>query len=164
MSWLDVLTIVLGSSVISSLVTAGTTHVAKKREEHRLRQTAELERDLRTADLFVTLMGYANARGEALQVEPVAAAIAQHAAFERLLGQVADGDGAATARLKEMTKLSVIQGPIGSAAQRAAIGLIVELADRYPVLRSGATEGLREVKSFVPDLPVEQWFSRWGTT
>ncbi|WP_103353354.1 hypothetical protein [Amycolatopsis sp. CA-128772] len=153
--WVTIITAVLGSTVLSAVVSSVVTYRLKGREEARLGASAELERQLRTAELFVKLMDRANARGEAVLVEPVAEAVASHPGFAQAL---AGGD---LERVKALAKVAVVNGPVGGAAQIAAAELVASLADRHEQLRSAARLGLAEVGESVPEVDVRGWGARW---
>lgn len=56
--------------MLSAVVGSWVTCRVKRREGARLSAAAELERDLRTAELFVKLMDPAHARGAAVRSVP----------------------------------------------------------------------------------------------
>jgi hypothetical protein len=159
--WVTIITAVLGSTLLSAAVSSLVTYRLKRREEARLGTLAELERDLRTAELFVKLMDLANARGTAVLVEPVAKAISEHAVFTEALG-TAGADGPDLALVKDLARSAVVNGPVGGAAQIAAAALVASLADRHEHLRPAARLGLIEIEEIVPELDLQSWLDRWG--
>jgi len=154
--WATIVASVLGSTVLSAVVSSWVTYRVKRREEARLSAAAELERDLRTAELFVKLMDLANARGAAVLVEPVAKAVSEHQVFTDALSGEPDLD-----LLKRLTQVAVVNGPVGGAAQLAAAELVASLADRHAHLRPAARIGLTEVGELVPELDLRAWLDRW---
>jgi hypothetical protein len=158
--WVTIITSVLGSTLLSAAVGSFVTYRLKRREEARLSAAAELERDLKTAELFVKLMDLANARGATVLVESVAKAVSEHKAFTDALGAV-NPARVDTALLKRLTQVAVVNGPVGAAAQAAAAELVGVMADRHEHLRPAARLGLIKIKEIVPDLDLQAWLDRW---
>ncbi len=158
--WVTIITAVLGSTLLSAVVSSLVTYRLKRREEARLSASAELERDLRTAELFVKLMDLANARGPAVLVEPIAKAVSEHAVFTDALSAAEPG-GADLELVKVLAEVAVVNGPVGAAAQAAAAELVASLADRHEHLRPAARLGLTEVERLVPELNLQHWLDRW---
>jgi hypothetical protein len=107
-----------------------------------------------------------NGRGETVVLEGVAEAISQTKLFRQLLGAASDASGERLLNLKAAADLimssAVVSAPVGKAAQLAAAQLAASLADQYEVLRPGALAGLREAKSFLTEVEVDRWATRWG--
>jgi len=154
--WVTVLSVVLGSSIFGVI----GQQLGKRQEEKRLSQSAALERDLRTSELFVQLIGLANARGDPIMVEAIATRIGTMNSLEADLDRAAGGDVAAQERIKYLGHAAIRTAPVGRAAQRAAAGLIVSLARQHTLLRSAAIEGLTDLKPLLPDgTPVDEWIT-----
>lgn len=149
----------------SSASAASSLRKIKGTEEKRLRESSRIERDLRTADLFVKLMGLANARGETIVLEAMSQAIATSSEFQALVSQVAKEGGSAEAqnRITSLQGIAVCSAPVGRAAQVAASQLVGSLADRYEYLRPAALRGLESVFTFLPEADPEPWRTRWST-
>lgn len=157
---------VIVTSASTAVVATVATLVVQTLAERRLRAVASLERDLRSADLFVTLMKLAKGRGETVVFEGVADAISRTELFSKVLTAASETSGERRVNLAAAADLiissAVVSAPVGRAAQLAAAQLAASLADQYAVLRPGAMAGLREVKSFLPEVEVDRWATRWG--
>jgi len=103
--------------------------------ETRLKQTAEIESQIKLLDLFTKLMDVAHARSG-------------YHFSETIANHLINTDE------KDYSK-AVVSFPVGIASQDAAIAAITQLAEQHEILREPTLQGLASMKSFKPELATK---------
>ncbi len=112
----------------------------KVKAETRLAQSAELEADIKLLKLFTEMMTIAHARGGSQVSEK---------AIERILTpELIKELGLTGHSLRGVLENTIIQLPVGVAAQDAAICAIWVLGSRHDVLRPVAIQALTSLTTF----------------
>jgi hypothetical protein len=130
----------------------------KLRDEHRQELSADVEREIRLQTLFTELMQIANGRSGHQVSEK---------AVEFVLANVGDlvtegGKIDLSTLNSAVRELAVVDLPVGSAAQDAAIAAIASLTERHPMLREAGLRALESLK-YPTTSPVVEHYHRQVT-
>ena len=102
--------------------------------ETRLKESSEIESQIKLLNMFSKLMDVAHARSDYHFSETIASHIVNRSENKKDYSE------------------AVVSFPVGLASQDAAISAIAQLAIKHDILKEPALQGLKTLKSFKPEL------------
>ena len=145
MAYIEIIEMIKVAGMISTFTVSvfgiyKTANVLKLKfeAELRLKNSFEIESEIKLLDLFSNVMDTAHARRGSHFSETIAKKISE------------DAKGVVPSYSAAM-----VSYPVGSASQDAAIAAIGELGLKHKILRNPALKGLLEIKKFKADIAID---------